>query len=60
MLTIKLTKAEADALIQGCICLEMEREVNPKQFDELYEKNFHKVLESAGNKIITEGRNGKK
>ena len=41
MITIKLTKKEADALTQGSICLELEREVCKGQFDELHGKNLH-------------------
>ena len=51
MITIKLTKKEADALLQGSTCLDMEREVNNEQFDELFGKNFHKELDSACRKI---------
>ena len=52
MKAIRLTEAEANALMQGVICLEMEREVNNQQFDEVHEKNFIKDLDSAFRKIL--------
>ena len=51
MIIIKLTKKEADALLQSSTQLDMEREDEPKQFDELFGKNFHKELDSACRKI---------
>ena len=47
MITVKLTRKEAEALVKGVICSELEREGCPEQYDELMGKNFHKILDSA-------------
>ena len=47
MITVKLTKREAEALRQGVICSELEREGCPEQYDEILGNNFHKILDSA-------------
>ena len=51
MITIKLTRKEAEALRQGVICSELEREGCPEQYDEIMGKNFHKILDSACTKL---------